>query len=370
MVYIEKYKNASLLYDAILLNAPLVYIIYKSHHKTKVSEQNTQILQYREKITKLNLRLNIKSRENQILSEKRKKPELETKNISTMALRWDIKSRQPNFVYDKIIYYKDDYLLTDLIYTRKASQDIWSQQCEEYENDLKELNTLEEKQELKDPLYIPPKENIEVKIGVFLEEFLCINLKCPVCKKDNLMKCALVYQQIVDLYCPNDHGDNGINFFQVKSRRDISINKYFDVSLDGAKSSYITVGSYNYGKHVHEIKYNEKHYRHIAIGYICIVYNYDEHHYNIKIDTTDSYTIIPNFCSLFELSPISINNQFYIYEYHHDSTTSHKIILNKTKLIISNLHGKIISDTVIFDENLFSKYGWTTPEKLKPIIPE
>ena len=148
------------------------------------------------------------------------------------------------------------------------------------------------KNEEDDPLF-EYYENTE--IGVFLEYWLCYNIRCPVCGGE-LGKFTSPNQAVIDLKCMNSSHD--VKYFQVKSTESGKTyigKKYFNLDKSNQNNSYIRVGSTKYGYAAHIIKPSDID-KGTLIGYICIEYSLG-HDRHIKINKDKSFFVIPNVSS-------------------------------------------------------------------------
>ena len=159
------------------------------------------------------------------------------------------------------------------------------------EDDMRLLR-LEEKQEEKDESF-EVYENKEV--GVFLERWICANLKCPACL-GKLVKYASNNMPVVDIMCSNkDHDAKfGPKYYQVKSTEQGKLHMgqpYFSL-----KDKYIKVGSTRFGKPIHEVTLGDEENKKILIGYICIEYIYPDRNNmrRITINMNTSFFVVPD----------------------------------------------------------------------------
>ena len=165
--------------------------------------------------------------------------------------------------------------------------------------DLNFQRDLEEKL-VDDPPYIQPISASD--LGVYIEYYICKHFGCPICG-EKLYKYINPNHPVIDIVCTslNNHP---IKFFQVKTTQEGSIipgeprasEKYFDIKFNNNYiDSYIHVGSYNYGKIIHEIKPSDStDLRRMLIGYICIEYTKNEADGSFTILGNNSYCIYPN----------------------------------------------------------------------------
>ena len=139
--------------------------------------------------------------------------------------------------------------------------------------------------------------NPEDEKGKLIEEWLAENMKCPCCNEKSLRLYFSQNMPVVDLVCINEeHSNNRVRFFQVKSR---NINsqplpffepntQYFDIT--DIPNNYIHVGSRKKGEFSHSIKTTDPD-KSILIGYICVEYNNTNDEINIL---NSSIVILPN----------------------------------------------------------------------------
>ena len=161
------------------------------------------------------------------------------------------------------------------------------------------LNKIENNYYSNDPEYIEKMENNG--LGFYMEDFVIANGYCPICGKKSLAKYSKPNIPVVDIVCTNMSYHllyNKCFLFQLK----ISVNtNYFSLNR-----KLITVGSKKYGEIIMDIDDGSDIADKLMIpSYICIKLNRlpDQ---NFKIDTKNSFVIIPNYRS--------INNERY-YKY-------------------------------------------------------
>ena len=196
-----------------------------------------------------------------------------------------------------------------------------------------------EKQEEEDDMDYTYFENTEV--GVFLELWICCNLKCFGCG-GMLVKYADVNKPVVDVRCVSvEHKlEHGPKYFQVKSTEGAYFDGkyYFDMN-----ERYIFVGSKKYGYNAHCVKLSQP--KDALIGYICIYYNRIGDSRRIRIHLDKSFILLPDLTLL----PTPIDEQYYEYQ---------DIGLKKKQLIIFNEKCvKIIKFKKLQDINLDDKFN-------------
>lgn len=148
-----------------------------------------------------------------------------------------------------------------------------------------------------DPDYIEKLENNE--LGFYMEDFVCHNMRCPICGSKSLRKYNVKNMPVVDVICTNADQHNGkIKLFQIKTTLN---NGYFN-----RKNHVLLVGSKKYGLLCHEIYGTAPmDHKNLLVGYICI--NMTEIADNkYKISNTGSFVLIPDIHN-------KNNNKYYSY---------------------------------------------------------
>lgn len=166
-------------------------------------------------------------------------------------------------IYDSVSTCKKDSILRDMMID------------DNYIDDINEL----------DPDYLEKLENNE--LGFYMEDFVCHNMRCPICNKKSLRKYSVKNMPVVDVICINsDKHDREIKLFQIKTTLD---NGYFD-----RKKCTLLTGSKKYGYMCHEISGKDNAERkNLLVGYICI--NMTEVADNkYRISKTKSFVLVPN----------------------------------------------------------------------------
>jgi hypothetical protein len=171
------------------------------------------------------------------------------------------------------------------------------------------------------------------EVGIFLEYWVCVNIKCPICMGE-LHKYILTNMPVIDVKCSNEkHTFNmGPKYFQIKASDEDSALLYFTLnSFFDQEHGFITVGSRNPGNFSHRVKPSEAiQIRHeddkkLLIGYICIEYKYySANKRYIKLNLHKSFILLPK---LKIASKILINNDYY-YKYIQTITGKPTIIYN------------------------------------------
>jgi hypothetical protein len=161
--------------------------------------------------------------------------------------------------------------------------------------------------ELDDPNYVQFNNNS--KVGIYLELWACVNIRCPGCGH-KLYKYANNNMPAIDVRCinPLHTTEHGPLFYQIKATEKGKVFrgfKYFSFT-----ENYICTGSVRFGEPCHVIRANDKINRDILIGYICIEYTYINDN-NIRIDANTSFVAIPNLN--FEPTPKQLELCYYNY---------------------------------------------------------
>lgn len=175
-------------------------------------------------------------------------------------------------IYDSTSPRSKPYILMDLI------------------NDNEQIEKISSKAEELDLDYEEKMENNG--LGFFMEDYISVYGKCPVCGEFSLKKYSHSNVPVVDLVCINSsyHLENNKCFlFQVK----ITLgNDYFNLNKQA-----IVVGSKVYGGPCHATKgTDDLTYKIIAPGYICIKLNKVENEIQVyTIDHRRSFVLVPNY---------------------------------------------------------------------------
>ena len=151
------------------------------------------------------------------------------------------------------------------------------------------INIINEMETDKDYIY---EDDLPGSIGFFLESWVTLNYKCPVCDQFTLRKYVISNMPVVDLVCINkDHKiEHGVKFFQVKSSSTDGYFKKTDIS-----AGFIHVGSKRFGYNAHIIKSTESNdIKKILVGYICINYFNSEKQNIMIINKKKSFVLLPN----------------------------------------------------------------------------
>lgn len=197
-----------------------------------------------------------------------------------------------------------------------------------------ELNKNQIINELKDLDYKERMENN--KLGFYMEKYVSVNFKCPICNEYSLKQYANPNIPVVDLLCINKqhYNSNFSNLFQVKISTGFS--SYFS-------HNFINVGSKKYGFNCHHIKGNDSNdVKKLLINYICINLNYDQNKNIYDINKKNSFILIPD--------PNNTTDQYY---YSYNGNT---IFWNKSMFINSynfnNIDLPIINPNDIYIEKI------------------
>ncbi len=114
------------------------------------------------------------------------------------------------------------------------------------------------------------------EMGVYIESWICANLKCPGCNESTLYKYSHPNMPVIDVACvnPNHELNQGPRYYQIKATQNIYRNLYFTrTPVLHSPTGYIKVGSKRYGKFSHQIKVTDSDEdKELSIGYICISY--------------------------------------------------------------------------------------------------
>lgn len=181
-------------------------------------------------------------------------------------------------------------------------------------NDDEDIYKIEQALEEKDEVYTYFENTA---IGVFLEEWVCYNLKCSC--GDKFVKYQNPNMPVIDIKCNNDNHNSdlyGPKYYQIKSSelyKTFRGLEYFQLE----PNQYIHVGSRKYGSLCHEIKIGDidfsnkssDKYKKLLIGYICIKYTYNTDS-NINIIGNSSFILQPKL--KFDKF-IDLNSQYYLY---------------------------------------------------------
>lgn len=139
-----------------------------------------------------------------------------------------------------------------------------------------------------DPDYLEKMENN--KLGFYMEDFVCHNMKCPSCGEKMFKKYMIKNMPVVDVICTNvTYHENKSDVYMFQIKITVGNNNYFS-----KYQNYILVGSKKYGFNCHEIYgsdniYNKK----LLVGYICLqLYMIKDNEY--KIDKKESFIILPD----------------------------------------------------------------------------
>lgn len=157
----------------------------------------------------------------------------------------------------------------------------------DFMKDDKEVMRMEEDEEDNDPLY---KYFESTEIGVYMEFWICYNLRCPCGGK--FMKYLNVNKPIVDVRCVNpEHKiEHGPKYYQIKTTLSGSTYNGYKYFSD----KYIFVGSKNKGYYAHYLKPSDN--LETLIGYICIEYN-KINDIQIKLNLAKSFIVVPDMMS-------------------------------------------------------------------------
>lgn len=238
------------------------------------------------------------------------------------------KSHQPNLILSP---------MTKLIYNSVPQED----RNKLLEDIILDNNYIEQLDD-NDPDYIEKLANN--KLGLYMEDFVCYYMKCPICRSKTLRKYKINNMPVIDVICTNTQfhkNFNNIKFFQIKIS--VNSNSYFN-------KQYILVGSKKFGFNCHEIMGNDTlKNKETLIGYICInLTEIKDGEY--KINNKKSFILIPN---------ITKNYPEYYYKYinnsnrfNHDAITWNKNLVNEFKL--ENLLDVTIVNTnsIFFNSNM------------------
>ena len=189
-----------------------------------------------------------------------------------------------------------------------ASEAEKTRLLEDFKADNEIIDIINKKQDEEDKDYIYDDDRPGT-IGFYLEGWVSLNYKCPICNKKSLKPFVLPNMPVVDLICNNSNHtiEHGVKFFQVKSSSNNgSISKksyipYFsnDQTIEDDKKTkykgFIHVGSIRYGYNAHNIKTTDPDdIKKILVGYICLKYDItgtdDKKTININ---KDSFVLLP-----------------------------------------------------------------------------
>jgi hypothetical protein len=222
-------------------------------------------------------------------------------------------------------------------YSRKRMAD-------ELHEDDREISRIEIKTAEDDPDY-SYFENQE--IGVILEKWICVNLKCNCGSK--YVKYINPNMPIIDIRCSNEKHDitlYGPKYYQIKSTQNNKLNhygyKYFDI-----KEHYIHVGSRKYGEICHSIITSDIE-KDLLIGYMCITYKKINND-NIKIIKHLSFILSPKTDS----SILAKSERYYTYIEPYPKAIM--ISFNPDLFDINFIESHIINIHQQYDEQLFVK---------------
>lgn len=186
------------------------------------------------------------------------------------------------------------------------------------------INEEEIKQYMNDSDYQEKMENN--RIGFFMEDYISVYGKCPVCGENSLRKYVMSNIPVVDLICINKnspHHTNQLNqskqcfLFQVKTGFS---GRYFNKN-----QGYITVGSKKFGYNSHIVNAHDSYdKKRLVIGYICIELD-QLTTTQFKINKTKSFILIPNIQNKYNIS------QDY---YKYNGTFINKNIINWNKQVV------------------------------------
>lgn len=146
--------------------------------------------------------------------------------------------------------------------------------------------------------YVENKDGPYIHIenfGKHIETWMADFFICPVCKSNTLRRYAKNNFPAIDLVCINENHlfNDGVKFFQVKSM--ISGATFNNKPYFSLNDRTIHVGSYKYGKIVHNINITNPNYyldKKILIGYICVVIDKILQN-DLKISTIKSFCVLP-----------------------------------------------------------------------------
>lgn len=153
-----------------------------------------------------------------------------------------------------------------------------------------EIERLASKAEGLDPDYEEKMENNG--LGFFMEDYISMHCRCPVCGEPTLRKYSQSNVPVVDLVCINEAyhmKNNKCCLFQVK----ISLgNDYFNLG-----NKKIVVGSRVYGEQCHLVKgTNDIEHKFLVPGYICIKLNRVPNEIQMyTVEHSKSFVLIPNY---------------------------------------------------------------------------
>ncbi len=197
------------------------------------------------------------------------------------------------------------------------------------------------------------------EVGVFMELWICANMKCPGCKNGKLNKYISSNMPVIDVRCVNPEHDlltHGPLFYQIKATEkytNVLGLKYFTrTPIINYPSGYIKVGSKKMGQYSHEIKPTDSlETKYISIGYICVTYKYLTNRRFVNIDLNDSFCLIPN---------LAFNSRTRSSDYYY------KYIQNQMNLSIITFNPDINVVSVISFQDLITKYNYE-PQLFKNI---
>lgn len=222
-------------------------------------------------------------------SKKRKRNQNENEN-PLIEKRISITRKLDNYITNITPYikkYANKYIDNELQYNENyADKDINS--ALRYDDDL--ITKITKYEDEKDEIYV----NTE-NFGKLIEVYIADNFYCPVCKNKTLRRYVRDNFPAVDLVCVNEKHffDHGVKFFQVKSM--IQHSLFNGKSYFSLEEKYIHVGSYKYGKIIHNIGHLEPNYycnRKILLGYICVTIGRMSES-NVSINPSKSFFVLP-----------------------------------------------------------------------------
>ncbi len=159
------------------------------------------------------------------------------------------------------------------------------------------------------------------EMGVYIESWICANLKCPGCNESSLYKYSHPNMPVIDVACVNTKHilNNGPRYYQIKATQNTSRNLYFTrTPVLHSPTGYIKVGSKRYGRFSHEVKVTDSDEdKELAIGYICISYK-SNGNMQININPDMSFILIPQLFIKTQ-DPTASHHAYYKYFYTSNS---------------------------------------------------
>jgi hypothetical protein len=238
----------------------------------------------------------------------------------------------------------------------RLNEDDARDYIEMYIKDNKLAKILEEKQEMDDPDFTYTSSS---EVGILLEYWVCVNIKCPICKGE-LYKYALSNMPTIDVKCSNSEHtvEMGPKYFQIKATEANSM-LYFTLNrFSDYMNGFITVGSIRPGKYSHEVKPSEINRgdirsTNLLIGYICIVYSYySANKRKIKLNLHKSFILFPKMKNRHRAITDEID---YYYKYIKTITGKPTIVYNPD--FVNLFRFSSLVNSPIFKQDVFNSNG-------------